>query len=329
MGVKFADRVRETTVTTGIGPYTLSGTAPLGLRTFGSVLTDGDQVPYTVADQSGPNWEVGIGTWFTTGNMLVRTTVLSSSNGGSAVNFGSGMKDVWIDASAALLATGGNVFGASGANHSQGAVPDPGASSGTTHFLREDATWQAISFPVTSVNSQTGAVSLSTSNIPEGSNLYFTSLRAAAAAPVQTVAPGDASLSSPGSTGNVTLVINVGHTNTWTALQNFTGGVTGFRPTNTQSGTTYTLVATDAGKRIKLTNSAAVTLTVTKSATVAWSVDTEIDLEQYGAGQVTVSPDTGVTINSYQGKTKLAGQYAAATLKYEGSDVWSLVGNLG
>lgn len=36
------------------------------------------------------------------------------------------------------------VFGASGASHSQGAVPDPGSTAGTIRFLREDATWDAI-----------------------------------------------------------------------------------------------------------------------------------------------------------------------------------------
>lgn len=59
------------------------------------------------------------------------------------------------------------VFGASGVNHSQGLVPDPGSSAGTTRFLREDATWQipATSSGVTSFNTRTGAVTLTSADV--------------------------------------------------------------------------------------------------------------------------------------------------------------------
>lgn len=54
-------------------------------------------------------------------------------------------------------------MGASGANHAPGTVPDPGATAGTTKFLREDATWDVPSGGgggVTSLNGETGALSL-------------------------------------------------------------------------------------------------------------------------------------------------------------------------
>lgn len=93
-----ADRVRETSTTVGTGSIALAG-AVTGYRTFGSVLASTDTTFYVFADQGGPNWEVGIGT-FTSPSTLARTTVLSSSNGGSLVNFTSGTKDVFISLTA-------------------------------------------------------------------------------------------------------------------------------------------------------------------------------------------------------------------------------------
>lgn len=89
-----ADRVRETSTTVGTGSIALAG-AVTGYRTFGSVLASTDTTFYTFADQGGANWEVGIGT-FTAPSTLARTTILSSSNGGSIVTFGAGTKDVFI-----------------------------------------------------------------------------------------------------------------------------------------------------------------------------------------------------------------------------------------
>lgn len=94
MAFVIADRVRESSTTTGTGNFTLGG-AVTGYQTFGSVLTTGDTTYYTIADQGGANWEVGIGT-FTSPSTLARTTVLSSSNGGSLVTFTAGTKDVFI-----------------------------------------------------------------------------------------------------------------------------------------------------------------------------------------------------------------------------------------
>jgi len=94
MAFVIADRVRETSVTTGTGSIALSG-AVTGYQTFDAVLNTADTTFYTIADQGGANWEVGIGT-FTSPSTLARTTILSSSNGGSIVTFGAGTKDVFI-----------------------------------------------------------------------------------------------------------------------------------------------------------------------------------------------------------------------------------------
>ena len=94
MAFVIADRVRESSVSTGTGNFTLGG-AVTGYQTFASVMATSDTTYYTIADQGGANWEVGIGT-FTSPSTLARTTILSSSNGGSVVTFGAGTKDVFI-----------------------------------------------------------------------------------------------------------------------------------------------------------------------------------------------------------------------------------------
>lgn len=91
-----ADRVKETTTTTGTGTVTLIG-AVTGFRTFVSALGDGALSYYAIVDNATGAWEVGIGTITdAASDTLSRTTVLASSNAGSLVNFAAGTKDVFI-----------------------------------------------------------------------------------------------------------------------------------------------------------------------------------------------------------------------------------------
>ena len=94
MALVLADRVQETAAAPGTGAVTLLGAA-LGYQSF-AVIGNGNTTFYTIADQGGNNWEVGIGTYSTTGPTLARTTVLSSSNGGSLVTFTAGIKTVFV-----------------------------------------------------------------------------------------------------------------------------------------------------------------------------------------------------------------------------------------
>ena len=93
MPLTFADRVRDTTTTTGTGTVTLSGTAPTGYQNF-SVIGNGNTTYYTI--NAGSQWEVGIGTYSSTGPTLSRDTVLESSNANALVNFSAGTKDVFV-----------------------------------------------------------------------------------------------------------------------------------------------------------------------------------------------------------------------------------------
>ncbi len=92
MALILADRVRETTPTTGTGTLTLTGPFS-GFRAF-SAIGDGNTTYYAIADANTGEWEVGVGTYSTSGNTLSRDTVLDSSNTGSLVVFAAGAKDV-------------------------------------------------------------------------------------------------------------------------------------------------------------------------------------------------------------------------------------------
>ena len=94
MALVLADRVKETTTTTGTGTVTLAG-ASTGFQSFAAV-GNANTTYYTIAAQTGTEWEVGIGTYTSAGTLLARTTVLSSSNAGSLVNFSAGTKDVFV-----------------------------------------------------------------------------------------------------------------------------------------------------------------------------------------------------------------------------------------
>jgi len=91
MALVLADRVKETSTTTGTGTYTLAG-AVSGFETFGSI-GNGNTTYY--ACTLGANFEVGIGTYTSSGTTLARTTILQSSNSDSAVNWGAGTKTLF------------------------------------------------------------------------------------------------------------------------------------------------------------------------------------------------------------------------------------------
>jgi hypothetical protein len=96
MALVLADRVKETTTTAGTGTITLDG-ATTGFQSF-AVIGNSNTTFYTIAAQVGNQWEVGIGTYTSSGTTLARTTVLSNSSGTqpSALDFSAGTKDVFV-----------------------------------------------------------------------------------------------------------------------------------------------------------------------------------------------------------------------------------------
>src|SRR6056300_807470 len=91
MALIIADRIKETTTTTGTGTYTLAGAAD-GFESFAEI-GDGNTTYYVCT--AGTDFEVGIGTYTATGTTLARTTILQSSNSDAAVNWTAGEKTIF------------------------------------------------------------------------------------------------------------------------------------------------------------------------------------------------------------------------------------------
>jgi hypothetical protein len=157
-------------------------------------------------------------------------------------------------------------------------------------------------------------------------------------------------LQGGGSSGSVTLSINTAVTADLTTAQTFTNKTltaptvtngTFTTPTltsplinvgiNAQTGTTYTTVLADNGKLVTQTNASAITTTIPPNSSVAYPVGAQINVTQFGAGQVTFAQGAGVTIVSTGGSgsaPKLRTQYSTATAIQTATDTWLIVGDI-
>ena len=100
MALIYADRVKETSTTTGTGTYTLAG-AVTGFEAF-SAVGNANTCHYCATD--GTNWEVGLGTYTASGTTLARTTILASSNSDAAVDWAAGTRELFVTLPASAIA---------------------------------------------------------------------------------------------------------------------------------------------------------------------------------------------------------------------------------
>ncbi len=100
---------------------------------------------------------------------------------------------------------------------------------------------------------------------------------------------------------------------------------------NAQTGTTYTLVLTDNGRLVTLSNASAIAVTVPLNSSVAYATGAIVNIQQIGAGAVTIQGASGVTITS-TGATATApvtrAQYSAASIIKTGTDSWTVIGDI-
>ena len=116
MALVVNDRVRETSTTTGTGTLTLAG-AQTGFETFSTAIGNTNTTYYAISNQANGEFEVGLGT--VGAGTLARTTIISSSNSDSAVNFSAGTKDVFCTlpaSKAVILDSSGNIVANNGSN---------------------------------------------------------------------------------------------------------------------------------------------------------------------------------------------------------------------
>jgi hypothetical protein len=135
MAWKTADRVKETSTTTGTGTLDLAGTSD-GFQTFVAGIATTNTCYYTISHQDADEWEVGVGTVTDAAtDTLSRTTVLSSSNSGSAVNLSAGTKDVFVTVPASKVVQIGD-----GTSGEHGVDIKVAPTGGTTAALRVERT---------------------------------------------------------------------------------------------------------------------------------------------------------------------------------------------
>jgi hypothetical protein len=180
MALILADRVRETTTTSGTGDIYFGGSVT-GYVTLGSVLTDGSTTYYAMIATSGGQWEVGLGTYTALTNSLARTTILSSSNSNAIVNFTSGAKTVIItqpsEKAVYLDASGGAVSPNGSLVINSPTISSPTVSGGT--FTNASLATPNISAPTVTNGTFTNATLNSpTINTPtiSGGTASFTSV---------------------------------------------------------------------------------------------------------------------------------------------------------
>jgi hypothetical protein len=140
MALVVKDRVKETTATTGTGTLTL-GSAVAGFQAFSAVLSNADTTYYAIFESSTGAFEVGLGTYASPANTLARTTVLESSNAGSAINLTAGDADVFVTQpaeKAVYLDANGYIFTSDGRNLTN--LNATNLTSGTVNDARLPAT---------------------------------------------------------------------------------------------------------------------------------------------------------------------------------------------
>ena len=174
MALQLADRVQQTGTANTTVSFSLTG-AVVGFQSFSSAITTGNTTYYAASD--GTNWEVGVGT-LTSSSLLTRTTIISSSNSGSAVStFGSSI-NIFVTQPAENTVVSSNNPGTTGTvltSNGTGVAPSWAAvvnsfSAGSTGLTPSTASTGAVTLAGTLnvANGGTGLTSVTSTYIPYG-----------------------------------------------------------------------------------------------------------------------------------------------------------------
>jgi hypothetical protein len=211
--------------------------------------------------------------------------------------------DVWINADTAVE----YLYFSDGTSFQWAEISAAGIGGGT--YTYGDANVALLGYATnTNVALKANVVDLTTANVVENTNLYFTNARA-------TAAVTNTTLSNITVSGSIT-------TNGYTV---------GYleAPQNAQN-TSYTLTLTDSGKHVYSQNTATQVLTIPTNANVAFSVGTMVSIVLQGSGNVTVSPFSGVTLylaGNSTSASRTISTYGMATLLKVATNTWFINGS--
>lgn len=242
MAFVVADRVRETSTTTGTGAFTLAG-AVIGYQSFSSAIGNGNTTYYAISNPGINEWEVGIGT--VGAGTLTRTTILASSTG-SAVSFTSGSKDVFVTypsegavfADNAITLTNKTISGANNtlSNIGNSSLTDSKVTLGTTDVSLGATAATLAGLTSVAATTFTGALTGNADTATTATNLAG---GAASQIPYQS-STGTTTFIANGTSGQV-LKSNGASAPSWSnltdvAVSTFSGGTTGLTPATATSG---------------------------------------------------------------------------------------------
>jgi hypothetical protein len=291
MALIIKDRVQETTTTTGTGAVSLGG-AVTNFVAFSAVMANADTTYYAII--SSTEWEVGLGTYATSGNTLARTTVYASSNAGALVNFAAGTKYVYVDAAADRIlmeAADGSIASAT--------------LSGTTTFSGTIAGTPSVS------TSSSLATQIVTVNLGTFANNYTSPTNGASGTgSVATVTWAYALAVAPAIGSHVTIVgmTPTGYNGTYTVTASTTTSVSFANATSGGVSVQGTIFLTDWAPVYSQSFSVAVSSTL-------WNAAGYVTGSAYGAAQpIVYAGNAGASINALGDELEMDGLTVSASL---------------
>jgi len=325
MALVVRDRVKETTTTTGTGTVTLAG-ASAGFQSF-SVIGNANTTYYAITDSITGAWEVGIGTYSTTGPTLSRDTILESSTGGTAVSFGAGSKDVfctypaersmYVDGTTivpAVSATLPVVSGGTGlsATPSNGQV-DIGNGTGFTRATLTAGTGVAItngagSISIAAVNNGT------VTSVASGNGMNFTTITGSGTVTMGTPSTLTTATTNATTTTSHTHAITTASANTVSTIvaRDASGNFSAGTITASLSGNATTATTATNATNVALTTSATSSAFKVPFANTTVSTTGNYGLLQDSAAEFTYNPSTNtLTVGTVSGA--LSGNATTAT----------------
>ena len=300
MALQLADRVQQTGVANTTVSFNLSGSVS-GYQSFSSAITTGNTTYYAASD--GTNWEVGVGT-LTSSSLLTRTTIISSSNSGSAVStFGSSI-NIFVTQPAENTVVSSNNPGTTGTvltSNGTGVAPSWAAvvnsfSAGSTGLTPSTASTGAVTLAGTLAvgSGGTGAATLAANNVLLGNGTSA----------LQVVAPGTSGnlLTSNGTTWSSTAPPASGaslsnDTSTATNLYPIFAAATSGTPTTIYTSNAKYLYKPSTGE-LQASELVASNGLVVNNATVSTSYTVATGTNAISVGPMTIASGQTVTISS-------------------------------